>query len=87
MIWFFVPGYKSSERWERKRDLPQEGGEVTRVGRRREKWKARDCKAWVALGVRMRVEVGVGGLGRPGARRRKTPCTFAMSGLAKKPSQ
>jgi len=87
IIWFFDPGYKSSARWERKRDLPEDGGEDKRVGRRREKWEARDWRAWVAVGVVIRVEVGVGGIGGPEARRRKTPCTFAISGLGKKPSQ
>lgn len=70
IIWFGVPGYSTVARWERRRDFPDEGGDVSSVGTRRESKVAIERNAPMAVGVEMRgVTVSEG----PGARRSRTP--------------
>jgi hypothetical protein len=60
MTWFLVPGKSWSARWERKRDFPEEGEEVRRVGSRRERWMAMDWRASIVVGVVIRGVVRFG---------------------------
>jgi len=50
-IWSFVSGNRRDARWERKSDLPDDGGEVMSVGMRREVWSANVRRALMAEGV------------------------------------
>ena len=54
MMWFVEPGKSWWARWERKRDLPEEGAEVRSVGSRRERWAAMDWRALIVVGVVIR---------------------------------
>ena len=79
MMWFVEPGKGWWARWERKRDLPEEGAEVRSVGSRRERWMAIDWRALIIVGVVIRGAVTSGC--RVYDRRSKMPWTFATRGL------
>jgi len=81
MMWFVEPGKGWWARWERKRDLPEEGAEVRSVGSRRERWTAMDWRALIVVGVVIRGVVTSGC--RICDRRSKMPWTFATRGLKK----
>lgn len=73
-----MPGCRSSARWDKSRDLLEEGGEDNSVGSRSDMCVARERNASAVVGVDMSGEA-VGG--EPFDRSSKMPCTFTKRGL------
>lgn len=80
-IWSFASGYITEARWKRKSDFPDEGGEVMRIGERREVKIASCRNASIAEGVGT-TSAEEGGEGKDLSR--SMPWILAVHGLAKR---
>lgn len=63
----------------RRRDFPEEGGDVRRIGTRRDRQIARERRARRVVGVGIKAEGACASW--PGVLRRRIPSTLAMRGL------